>query len=100
MWWSRTLDLIWSTDSNLKLNVIDVEENHRSMAIEIIKSGEQILLCIAVYSPVYPNSDVSEEKKLLCSDFKDGMTTQYSSNKNVPFIVIGDVNFDFTILTS
>ena len=67
MWWSRTLGLIWSTDSNyLKLNVIDVEENHRSMAIEIIKSGGQILFCIAVYSPVYPNSDVSEEKKIYC----------------------------------
>jgi hypothetical protein len=75
------------------VTVIDTDDSHRCLGVEV-KYGTSTFICIAVYFPVFENTDEYEENVLFCAAFIDAICSQYVHSKDTKFMIYGDFNYD------
>ena len=64
------LGVLWRKNCSMNVVVIDVEMNHRCMAVEI-KVCNRSFICLVVYLLIFSNIDKCKKKIMLCSAFID-----------------------------
>ena len=69
------------------------------MAVELQVENVKYV-CIAVYLPLFENTDECEEDILMCVSFIDAVASQFSCDSDVNFVIFADFNFDMHGLLS
>ena len=93
------LGVLWSKNRNIGVKVIDIDFLHRCMAVELQVENVKYV-CVAVYLPVFENTDEYEEDILMCASFIDTVASQFTCDPDVNFLIVGDFNFDIHRLIS